>query len=156
MTYYTKHLSKQSLIGIASYPGQTCAAFLRQHKRVLGIKHITHIKLFCGKPFKTPKGIQLLPQLLFTVGDVPTNDIKPDPLPGWVAPPHRPTPSLPGPPPTPQPVIPGPSTPRAVAPLPPSQQWPRALVAKVSYHVEIDFMNNNTIRTHVFHAASNN
>jgi hypothetical protein len=150
---YLERFSKQNLTSIASYPGQICAAFLRQHKPVLGTKHITRIKVFRGKPFKTPKGMQLLPQLMFRVEDVPTNDIKPDPLPGWKVPPPRPTPSLPGPSPNLQPVIPGPSTPRPVAPPPPSQPLRRGLDVKFSYHVEHDLKDNGTTRTYVFRAA---
>jgi hypothetical protein len=148
----------------ASIPGQTCAALVYEHKHVLGIRHITKVKVFRGPDFTAPNlfGNQYLPQMIFQIDKVPDALIKADPPDGWVQPSapqnpglSNPPPNVPGPNPNPQPVIPGPSTPRPtpIQTSPDEEEpdmWRRDIGTKVSYQVEYQQNGKSSLRTHVY------
>jgi hypothetical protein len=133
---------------VAAPAGMIVAEFLIQHKKGIGLQHVTSVKVFRGAAFE---GGKRNPQLLFQIAPVPQEQQKADPPPGWVPPPEpvRPVPQLPW---ERHPDAPGPSTPRAHE----AQSTPRAIVpkdsgVKVSYDVNHEADGDNIIRTHTFH-----
>jgi hypothetical protein len=126
---------------IGAPPGMIVAKFLVEHKKWLGLQHVTSVRVFRGAPFE---GGKRQPQLLFELAQVPQDLQYADPPPDFVPPP---APVIPAPE---VPWAPGPSTPRAHAP----GSTPRAAVSKdsgtVSYNINHEARGKNTVRVHIF------
>jgi hypothetical protein len=165
------------LTSVATPAAHECVKFLIQHKQWLGIKTISHIRVWRGPPQTIPdKGPIRFPQFIFDIEDVPADQVKADPPPGWKPPdkknrpgipnfipefipdsslPGAPRPSNPQPgvsaPSVPQPVVPGPSTPRPGPP--PRARARREEVIDFSHKISVQKHNQNFMRVHTFQKA---
>jgi hypothetical protein len=124
--------------------GTTVSLFLLQHKRKIGLHHVTSVRVFRGAPFD---GGKRLPQLLFRVAPVPQDMVYTDPPPGFVPPPA--------------PVIPEPKLPWEQGQTTPTPLQPQAtprnaasddLASTVSYNVNHQADHKSLVRIHTFRA----
>jgi hypothetical protein len=149
-----------------------------QHKKKLGIKHISRVRFLKGAPYG--KDNRVLPQILFDVNDVPAFRLLPDPI-GPLAPSTPevaiPRPDSEAPPrnevrlaplphpfadstPSPQLVIPGPSTldpvisglstPRPIQPRSPPRLARQDAAPRIAHQVRHEMKDEEFLREHIF------